>query len=205
MPEDVETEVKFFIQDLESLRNRLEACGAELEQPRQHELNLRFDTAEGALAIEKRVLRLRKDAGAWLTYKGPSQPGAEVTVRQEIEFGVDNFEAARRFLEALGYRISVMYEKYRATYLLEGLKVTLDELPYGRFIEIEGPDAASIQSVAQKLGVDWSARVVESYLAMFDRVRERLALPVLHLTFEAFEGVPVEPGDLGVRPGDSAG
>jgi adenylate cyclase class 2 len=98
-----------------------------------------------------------------------------------------------------------MYEKYRATYLLEGLKVTLDELPYGRFIEIEGPDAASIQSVAQKLGVDWSARVVESYLAMFDRVRERLALPVLHLTFEAFEGVPVEPGDLGVRPGVSAG
>jgi len=203
MPKDVETEIKFYIQDLDRLRQRLLACGAGLEQPRQHELNLRFDTPDGSLSREKRVLRLRKDAGTWMTYKGPSQSGADVTVRQEIEFGVGDFDAARRFLEALGYHVSVMYEKYRATYLLEGLKVTLDELPYGCFIEIEGPDAASIHKVADKLGVDWSARVVESYLALFDRVREHMALPILNLSFEAFEGVTVEAADLGVRPGDS--
>jgi adenylate cyclase class 2 len=205
MPEDVETEIKFYILDAERMRLRLAACGAETVQERQHEINLRFDTADGALARERRVLRLRRDAGVRMTYKGPSQPGTEVTVRQEIEFSVGDFEAARRFLEALGYHISVMYEKHRATYRLDGLEVTLDELPYGCFIEIEGPDAASLHKAAGRLEVDWSARVVESYLALFDRVREALALPVLHLTFESFEGVQVRPSDLGVRPADSTG
>jgi len=152
MVKDIETEVKFYIQDLERIWQRLEACGAEVEQPRQHELNLRFDTADGALSRGGRVLRLRQDAGNWMTYKGPGQSDTGVLVRQEIEFGVADFDAARRFLEALGYHVSVLYEKYRATYLLDGQKVTLDELPYGCFIEIEGSDAASIQKVAGRLG-----------------------------------------------------
>ena len=44
-----------------------------------------------------------------------------------------DFEAARRLLEALGYRLTVMYEKYRTTYHLRHLIVVLDEMPYGEF------------------------------------------------------------------------
>jgi adenylate cyclase class 2 len=87
-----------------------------------------------------------------------------VRLRQEIEFTVSDFEAARRFLEALGYHVALMYEKYRTTYDLEGVHITLDKMPYGNFIEIEGPDPASIRRINEQLGLDWEQRVPATHL-----------------------------------------
>jgi adenylate cyclase class 2 len=196
---DQELEVKFYIPDLAGLQARLEALGAQLVQPRVHETNLRFDTPAGELASGFRVLRLRQDAEARLTYKGPGSEQDGVRARLELEFTVSDFDMARRVLEALGYQVSVMYEKYRATYALKGVLVTLDEMPYGNFIEIEGPDGASIRQVAEGLGLDWEARILESYLVLFDRLRARLGLEFQHLSFANFEGVAVTGEMLGVR------
>ena len=74
-------------------------------QPRLFELNLRFDTPEGELSRGRKVLRLRQDTQALLTFKGPAQDRSDVAARQEIEFTVSDFLAARHFLEALGYRV----------------------------------------------------------------------------------------------------
>jgi adenylate cyclase class 2 len=67
---DQELEVKFYIADLRALEGKLVAQGARLVQPRVHEVNLRFDTAESELKRTYRVLRLRQDNAAHLTYKG---------------------------------------------------------------------------------------------------------------------------------------
>jgi adenylate cyclase class 2 len=112
---------------------------------------------------------------------------------------VSDFDMARRLLEALGYEINVMYEKYRATYDLDGVLITLDEMPYGNFIEIEGPDGARIRQVAEELQVDWEARILDSYLTLFDHLRGKLGLKFQYLSFSNFEGVQVKPEDLGVR------
>ena len=58
---------------------------------------------------------------------------------RKSKFEVSSFDNAKALLEALGYRVSVMYEKYRTTYDWGGCEVTLDEMPYGDFAEIEGP------------------------------------------------------------------
>jgi adenylate cyclase class 2 len=170
--------------------------GANLVQPRVHETNLRFDTPDGDLTRAKRVLRLRQDEQARMTYKGPAQSGREVSVRQEIEFSVSNFGAAQRMLEALGYQVSVAYEKYRRTYDLDELHITLDEMPFGDFAEIEGPDAPKIQAAAEKLALDWDRRVMISYLELFGRTRETLLLQGRDLFFSTFEGIRVGPEHL---------
>jgi hypothetical protein len=76
-------------------------------------------------------------------------------------------------------------------------------MPYGRFIEIEGPDGASIRQVAEGLGLDWEARIMESYLVLFDRLRARLGFDFQHLSFANFEGVKVTQEDLGVQAGQA--
>jgi adenylate cyclase class 2 len=197
-----ELEVKFYIPDLAVIQTRLEALGAQLSKPRVHETNLRFDTPDGELGRGYRVLRLRQDSRARLTYKGPGKEQDGVRARQELEFTVSDFDMARRLLEALGYEINVMYEKYRATYVLNDLEITLDEMPYGNFIEIEGPDGASIHRLADELQLDWEARILDSYLTLFDRLRDRLALKFQYLSFTNFEGVRVTPQDLGVQGAD---
>ncbi len=108
---EVEIEVKFYVGQLDRLVERLKALGAKEVQPRIHELNLRFDTPEGELTAQRQVLRLRKDHKAWLTYKGPAQPGQTVGVRPEIEFEVSSFDEAKNFLKDLGYQIYMLYEK----------------------------------------------------------------------------------------------
>jgi adenylate cyclase class 2 len=197
-----EIEAKFYLRDLPALRARIEAQGAELEAPRVHEVNLRFDTPEGGLKAVGQVLRLRSDSRARMTYKGPAAPGEEVAVRTEIEFEVNDFEAARALLEALGYEVFVMYEKFRTTYTLGGTEVTLDEMPFGYFCEIEGPDAETIRGVAQSLGLDWSTRINISYLELFERLKTNRRLEARHLSFAELQGPAYDAQDFDVRAAD---
>ena len=197
-----EIEVKFYLRDLAVLRQRLVELGAELAQERVHEVNLRFDTREKALLRAKQVLRLRQDTEARLTFKGPGQEQAGAQFRQELEFTVSDFTTARRLLEALGFQVYMMYEKYRTTYRLGEVLVTLDEMPYGDFAEIEGPDGKTIEQTAARLRLDWGRRSLESYTFLFEKARQALGLAFEDLSFANFEGVRVTPDDLGVRAAD---
>ena len=199
---DQELEVKFFVSDLAGIEKQLNKLGATLVQPRTHEYNLRFDTPSGDLSQASRVLRLRRDAASRLTYKGPSQTLQGVLARQEIEFEVSDFEAARRLVEALGFRANFVYEKFRTTYDLRGFKVTLDEMPYGPFLEIEGPNAPDIQDAAKQLKLDWDAALPETYISLFRRLKELSGLPFSDLTFSNFEGLSVNMERIGVHPAD---
>lgn len=199
---DQELEVKFFVTDLQAVEKRLNAQGATLVQPRTHEYNLRFDTPSSDLSQASRVLRLRRDQGSHLTYKGPSENLEGVLARQEIEFDVDDFESARKLVEALGFRSKFVYEKFRTTYDVKGLKITLDEMPYGHFVEIEGPDAAAIQKAARDLKLDWATAIPETYISIFRRFKELNGLPFFDLTFANFEGVAVNVDRIGIKPAD---
>ncbi len=179
-----EQEVKFYLANRQALEQRLQRMGAQPVHPRTYEVNLRFDTPDGSLARARQVLRLRQDEGARLTFKGPMQAGQKVSVREEIEFTVSSFDNARAFLEALGYQVSIRYDKYRTTYRLGEVEVTLDELPYADFAELEGPDTAAIQAAAGALGLDWEARSLDSYLSLFAGLRQTQGLSALNLTFE---------------------
>lgn len=195
--QDTEIEAKYLVSDLDKLRQKLESLNAHLVQPRTFEQNLRFDDDQASLAHSRRVLRLRKDKAVRMTYKGPGELSGGVLVRQEIEFSLDDFEAGRRFLGALGYQVQMIYEKFRATYELDDLVISLDELPYGNFLEIEGNSPAAIQAFSRQLGLSWEARIPESYTDLFDRLRAQLKLASPHLTFENSE-IPAQPlPDLG--------
>ena len=82
-------------------------------QPRVLETNIRFDLPDGGLRSEGRVLRLRQDTAARLTYKGAGKNEQGVARPHEIEFTVEDFEKAKNFLEALGYQKLLQYNKYR--------------------------------------------------------------------------------------------
>jgi adenylate cyclase class 2 len=197
-----ENEVKFYLADLKAFEAQVLMRGATLTHTRVFETNLRFDLPSGELTAARRVLRLRKDDRAHLTYKGPAQLDQPVSMRQEIELVISDFDQARVLLESLGYVVSVMYEKWRITYKIGLMEIDLDELPYGSFCELEGPNAESIQLMAGSLKLKWDARVLESYLALFDKVRISQNLKVKNLTFDDFKNINLTATDLGLTPGD---
>lgn len=197
-----ELEIKLYLADLPAFKSKLESINASLVEPRLHEVNLRFDLPEGELTKNLQVLRLRQDTRARMTYKGPGETIDGVYARREIEFSVSDFQSAQTLLEALGYRVSLMYEKFRTMYTLEGLQITLDEMPYGNFTEIEGADTSAIHRVAGELDLSWEARILESYTSLFDLLKEKRGLTFRDLSFTNFSDLHISPADLGVIPAD---
>jgi len=195
---DKEIEVKFYISRLKELEEKLIEQGGQLKEARVYEINLRFDTPDLSLLKSGRLLRLRLDSRARLTYKGIGRIDGGARLRQELEFTVSDFGTAQAVFEALGYEVYMMYEKYRATYILRDLEVVLDEMPYGDFLEIEGPDGESIQVAAQQLDLNWDARILDSYTVLFENVRGQLGFDFRDLSFENFKGLTVTPENLGV-------
>ena len=187
-----EIEAKFAVARLDSIRQQLLQRSARLARPRLQETNLRFDFPDGRLQQAGHVLRLRKNHDARLTFKAP---GDVPELRTELEIGVDSPEMAQRLLEALGFGVFFVYEKYRETFRLDGSEVMLDELPFGTFVEIEGGDLPSIRRVAETLGLTWGERLPLSSLSLFDRLRQRHGWTFRDATFANFSGVPPLPVD----------
>jgi adenylate cyclase class 2 len=221
-----ETEAKFYVRDLKNFETRLRApppfghlpqipnnvlrkslssysriwgrLGGSLIQSRVLEMNIRFDLPDASLRSESRVLRLRRDTEARLTYKSASTNEQGVLSRTEIEFIVEDFETAKQFLEALGYQPIFYYEKYRTTYELDGVLIMLDELPYGNFVEIEGETIEGIRKASEALKLNWNAAIGTSYFALFGRACKTLNLSFQDLSFENFAGIQVTAAQLGV-------
>jgi adenylate cyclase class 2 len=201
-PTGQEIEVKFYLQHPLDLPPRILATGGRLRRPRLHEINLRFDTTTSSLQASGRLLRLRQDQEAHLTYKDNTHVEDGALRRRELELAVHDFDIARQLLRALDFQVVFTYEKYRTVYDHGVAEIMLDELPYGHFVEIEG-EREALEPLAAQLGLSWPCAIPRSYHALFEHVRAVRSLAVSDLTFQSFADFRVEPADLGVVPADA--
>ena len=202
-----EIEAKFYVRDLKKIESRIQGLDTRLIQPRVLETNIRFDLPDGGLSSKGQVLRLRQDTQAKFTYKDAGTKQQGIINRTEIEFVVESFDKAKSFLEALGYKKLIQYNKYRTTYALGSdsvlsCHIMLDELPYGNFVEIEGEDIAIIHNIANKLNLDIQAAISAGYTNLFENARRSMGFAFTDLTFANFEGLHVLPQHLQVKPAD---
>ena len=191
--EHLEIEVKIQVATHAPIRQKLNELGATLSAERVYERNVRFEDTTYSLTPSHRVLRLRQDTRTRLTYKEPQPEAyAGVQARTELEVTVSDFALMERILEKLGFFSAWIYEKYRTTYTLYSAEVTLDELPFGNFVEIEG-DPAAIEKAVAALFPDGATRIPASYSDLFIQLKARLELHFGDLTFANFKGVTVPP------------
>ena len=190
MPADqVEIEVKFFVEDRATLRDRLMAGGA-CSKGEVFESNRRYDDPAGRLQTARCLLRLRQDRRAHLTFKRPRPMEAtECKVYDEYEVVVDDFDRMHLILTAIGLQSVQVYEKRRETFLWGDAVICIDELPYGNFIEIEGSPEI-IRETARQLQLPWSRRILTNYLHIFEVLRRELGLAYRDLTFQNMETAP---------------
>ncbi len=83
----IETEIKFRVDDMAGLAERLEAAGFTLETPRAFESNVLYDTPDRAMRARTEILRIRGYAGRWtVTHKRlPDVGPGEDTHKHRIE------------------------------------------------------------------------------------------------------------------------
>lgn len=186
MPERVEVEIKLRVASAAEAARRLQRLKARLHEKRHLEDNVLYDDSARALQRRGDLLRLRTRQGVkggFLTYKGPPPrllPGAKV--RTEIEVQVDEPMFLDRIFRRVGLLPAYRYQKYRSVYKLGELLISLDELPFGCFFELEGPKR-SIDAAAKRLGYKPEEHIVINYRSLhIQHLRER-GLPDQDLLF----------------------
>ncbi len=113
------------------------------------------------------ALRLRKfEGGAELTYKGPRMHTESTKAREEITLKIDNPLSAQRIVERLGFKEFCGIRKKRDSYLLDKLRVDLDDVDgLGEYVELEvlteSPERAEqlFDLARRELGLDKPERL----------------------------------------------
>ncbi|HEU4417043.1 MAG TPA: class IV adenylate cyclase [Candidatus Angelobacter sp.] len=188
MPSDREVEIKFQIDDFEALSRRIEAAGFRRITPRTHEMNTLYDQPGSRLRRRGALLRLREYGPKWtLTYKDKSKATAgRHKSRREVETQVERGQATAQILEALGFRASFRYEKFRTEWSDGTGHVVLDETPIGNFGEIEGPPQW-IDATARRLEIARERYITESYSELFAAWKRKARSKAKEMTFLAIK------------------
>ncbi len=159
----VETEVKIKVEDFNQVRKKLLELGAK-KVSKVFEKNTLFDDEQKRLIKKDCLLRLRHDKKTKITYKGPRQTH-DMKSREEIEFEVADIAKAEVLLNRLGFKKTLVYEKKRETWRYKNVEIVLDEMPFGKYMEIEG-GKKEIISFAKKLGFSKKEFITKTYFEL---------------------------------------
>jgi adenylate cyclase class 2 len=187
----VETEIKFRVDDLAGLSQRLETEGFRLQTPRSFESNVLYDTPDRRMRARTEILRIRSYAGRWLlTHKrlpdtGPGEDTHKHRIETETEISDGN--ALAEVFQSIGLAAAFRYEKWRSEWEDGEGHCVVDETPIGNFAELEGPPAW-IDRTARRLGVEPGQYITLSYGRLFDQWCQQQRSQAQDLTFAAIAG-----------------
>lgn len=137
---EIEKKYRLSEEDSRLIEKRLgeigaEFCGEDFEE------NILY--RGGPLKGRNAVLRIRKiGEKTVLTYKERIENDSPVKQQTEHETRIENCSEMEKIIECLGLSKKMIYEKRRRTWRLKQVEIVLDELPFGLFMEIEGPVTA---------------------------------------------------------------
>ncbi len=187
----IEVEVKFYLNDIHTIRNRILGLGAE-NQGKFFETNIRFENKHKSLIQKKSLLRLRNGKNIALAFKTAlPDKESQFKIHTEWEVEISDFDTMACILESLGFHREQIYEKWRETFLFNDTQLCLDTMPYGDFLEIEG-GKQNIKDVAGLLGLQWQKRIVMNYLSLFDIIKQNSELPFNDITFKNFADIQID-------------
>lgn len=169
-----EIEVKFRVHDFSSIRSKLRTLGSVLVWKGMEE-NIFFDTKNRNLYKNGTLFRLRywDRHSVVLTVKTtPKNASKRYKIKHEYEVELNDFNAARQMIHALGFAEDFQYKKFREHWKAGDAFVELDTIGRMRFVEIEGTQK-TIQETARALRLDWKSAERRGYVTLLKGARRQ--------------------------------
>jgi len=147
-----EIEVKILEVDKEKVIKKLKDLGA-LKIFDGEITTSYFDFADGRLAKEGKVLRLREKGGTIKFTLKERFSKEQAKIMEEYEVGLDELDSMRNILNGLELKEIQKSVKNRLSYVLGDVHFEIDTIPdIPTFLEIEGPSLEKIKEFVEKLG-----------------------------------------------------
>lgn len=195
-----EIEVKFLDVDIEDIRERLKAAGAELVHPMRFMKRALIE--EEYHVNDNSFIRIRDEGDkTTLTFKRRhhvSDSEATIDSTEELETTVGDFDTAVKIFSEAGWHYITLQESRRETWHLDGTEVVIDEWPWIKpYIEIEAPTESLVRQAADKLGFDWSTAAFGSVDVIYERDFPNMSVRGVIDIKEARFGDPIPKEFLG--------
>ena len=160
MPIEIEKKYRLRPEQRRALEQRLRALGL---KPGEVEFEENTLYQGGGLEYGTSALRLRRVNGrAILTFKRRLPSRSSIKHQEENETIVADADAADAILRGLGFRPGLIYEKRRTRWEIDRVKLVIDELPFGLFMEIEA-SVKDIKRVEKLVDVADLPAVLDTY------------------------------------------
>lgn len=169
MKEYIEKEIKLKIDDTKNVIDILRRSGA-VFLGGALEKTIRFDTSNMDYEKQGKFLRVRSGFNNTITLKEKiHNVDSNVRARKETEFEIEDIDKMCYILKVLGLDYTRTMEKYRQHWKLDNCSITLDELPFGIFMEIEGEEN-EIYKICDKLGLDKDKKILVTYWELWSEI-----------------------------------
>lgn len=159
-----EIEIKIQLKDKENIAKKLKELGGKKGKS-YTQITYGFFSND---SIEKGIFpRIRQeDNSLVLTVKLRKDKKTKYFEREEYSIKIDNLKDAIKILQLFGYDRIREFTKFREEWSFKGpVKVNVDKLNFGRFIEIEGPKK-EIERMVDDLGFQDRERFAKAYLSL---------------------------------------
>lgn len=170
MKEYIEKEIKIKIANPIDAVTRLKSIGAKFEGG-TFERTIRFDTPNHDLEKVGKFLRVRSGFNNVITMKEKIENDVNVRARKETEFKIEDIEKMEYIIKRLGYSYTTTMEKYRQMWKFDDCDITLDEMPFGVYMEIEGSEDKIIE-ICNTLGINQQERILETYWELWAKISD---------------------------------
>ena len=170
---ETEFEARFLDIDTDSIRDKLAAQDGACVMPRTLMRRIVFKNKD--ITERGGWLRLRDEGRrVTMTYKQTTSDVSAIDTILEAEIQVNDFQAAKALLEAMGFEALRYQENYREEWKLGEVTLDIDTWPgLSTYVEVEGPSEDAVRGAAEALGFDFAqagyGSVDEVYLAVLDR------------------------------------
>jgi adenylate cyclase class IV len=167
MYKKIDGQVKFLLDDFCSMSYNLVANDAVFIGG-SFETTTRYDTINDKYSNEGIYVRTKSGFRNTLTLKEKSDDfNNNLFSRYITEIEIENIEDITYILEKIGLNKKIIMEKYRMNWILDGINLSIDELPFGIYLEIKGSDE-EIKRIIKKLNIK-SKRINITYWDIYEK------------------------------------
>lgn len=170
MIKKIQGQVKYKVDDFDSMSKKLielEAIfvGGVLEK------TIRYDTSNHKFLEKNIFIRTKSGIKNVLTIKEKTNElDPNILERYTTEIEIDDIQKMEYFLETIGLNKKWIMEKYRLYFKFMDNEITIDELPFGIYLEIKGDDK-EIKKISKLLGLKLKDAIKVTYWDIYDKIK----------------------------------
>lgn len=138
----------------------------------KQETTIRYDTEDKKYEKSGKYIRVMEGFKNCITLKEKVNENDKLFERDEFEIEIDDVENTKIILEKIGLKPILKMQKYRLKWNINGIRINIDELPFGLYMEIYGNED-EIQNVLKKLEIQDEPKIIGTYWDIYELYKDK--------------------------------